>query len=162
MSEMNHDHEHGHDHGPDCACGCHDHDHDHDHHHEHAELRSIDFANFSAQFESHVHDQASTVSVTVEVSEGAALAFTAIIDVLCEIARNVESEGGVVGHIKAFAREGDAFAHASVTAADLPPEQEGDCARAFTHGASIQFVAIALLVDLHDLEQFVQRALEAL
>ena len=127
----------------------HDHDHDHEHHHEHAPAQKEEFAIEGAQMllEAHTHEQAATVSLDVKPAEGAPLAFKRLIDLMVSIAGEAEAHGGIVGHIKAFAREGDTFAHASVTASDLPVESEGAVEAVFGHDATIQLVAIVLLID---------------
>ena len=158
-----HTHEHDHDHGPDCTCGCHghhgherhhDHDHgDHEHHHEHAPAHTeeLDFARFAVSLEAHDHDQASTVSLTFHPKAGEQVALGKLIAAMQEIAHAAEARGGFVGHIKGFARNESAFAHASVTASDLPPECEGDRALPFGEGADIQLVAICMLIGLEEL-----------
>ena len=127
--------------------------HHHEHHHEHAPAHKETFAIDGAQvaLEAHTHEQAATVSLGIKPTEGARFRFKQLIGAMAAIAAEAESEGGIVGHIKAFAREGDAFAHASVTASDLPPESEGDVDAAFGPDAAIQLVAIVLLIDHHSL-----------
>ena len=63
------------------------------------------------------------------------------------VCAEIEAAGGIVGHIKAFASQDDAFAHASVTEANRKPDLEGDVAAPFGPDADIQLVAIALLLD---------------
>lgn len=70
------------------------------------------------------------------------------------IARAVEGEGAIVGHIKGYARQGGAFAHASVTAADIPATVEGGIAT-FSEGAEMQLVVIAMLISPEELLQVV-------
>ena len=60
-----------------------------------------------------------------------------------------------VGHIKAYARMGDAFAHASATDAQHAPACEGDTDLLLDSDTQCQLVAIALLIELDDLEQIV-------
>ena len=127
----------------------HDHHDHHDHHHDHAPSHKEACAIGGAQvsLEAHTHEQAATVSLDIRPAAGSGFAFQKLVSAMRALASEAEALGGIVGHIKAFAREGDAFAHASVTAADLPPESEGDIGAAFGSNATIQLVAIVLLVD---------------
>ena len=142
-------HSHAHDHGPDCTCGCHDHGHvhahDHDHGHEHSE--AIELAWARVELEAHTHEEAATVSMDIYPNSGSILAFCELVDAMQAIARAAELAGGIVGHIKAFAKQDDVFARASVTAADLPPTCDGDQSLALGNTAEIQVVAIVLLID---------------
>lgn len=140
---------HEHDHGPDCTCGCHDHEHEHGHHHEHEESLELSWAH--VELEAHTHEQAATVSMNIHPKEGSPVAFVDLVSIMQEIARASEQSGGIVGHIKAFAKRGDTFARASVTAADLPPTCDGDQSLELDASAEIQLAAIVLLVDQADL-----------
>ena len=168
------------DHGPDCTCGCHDHDHEHahqhhehsyahehahehddghDHHHhhdhEHTHEREVEIGWGTATLESHVHDQASTVSATIHAQSGSGVTFETLVEALQGVAQQVESAGALVGHIKAYARMGDSFAHASATDAQHAPACEGDTDLLLDSDTQCQLVAIALLIELDDLEQIV-------
>ena len=174
MSEIHEDH------GPDCTCGCHDHDHEHahqhhehghahehahehgdghDHHHhhdhEHTHEREIEIGWGTATLESHVHDQASTVSATIHAQSASGVTFETLVKALQGVAQQVESAGAIVGHIKAYARMGDSFAHASATDAQHAPACEGDVGMLLSSDTQCQLVAIALLIELDDLEQIV-------
>jgi len=156
-------------HGPDCTCGRHDHehehehvgehDHGHDHHHDHARERVLELSWGTATLESHVHEQAATVSATISVQPGSAVTFDTLVKALQAVAQHVESAGGIVGHIKAYAKAGDSFAHASTTDARHAPSCEGDASLPLSPEAQCQLVAIALLIDLEQLEQIVVDAL---
>jgi len=150
---------HEHEHGPDCTCGCHDHEHahEHGHHHEHEEVVELSWAH--VELEAHTHEQAATVSMNIHPKEGSPVAFADLVNTMQEIARASEQSGGIVGHIKAFAKRGDAFARASVTAADLPPTCDGDQSLALNASAEIQLAAIVLLVDQADLLAICKQAL---
>ena len=78
------------------------------------------------------------------------------------MAKQVESAGGIVGHIKGYARIGDPFVHASATDAQHAPAPEGDTSIPLDVDTQAQLAAIALLIDLDDLEQLVVSALEAI
>lgn len=127
----------------------HEHEHAHAHHHTHSETIDLEWADI--QFEAHTHEQAATVSMAIHPKAGCTATFSSLVDIMQNIARAAEASGGVVGHIKAFSKQGDAFAHASVTAADLAPTCEGDQSRALEGDADIQLVAIVLLLSEKDL-----------
>ena len=183
------EHETGHEHDADCTCGCHEghehtyehhhdgydrhhhehahghhhehgHGHDHEHHH-HSHMETLQLENALVELEAHTHEQAATVSMRIHPADGATIAFADIIAALQRIARAAEDVGGIVGHIKGFAKQGDAFAHASVTAADLDPTTEGDPALTFGASADIQLAAIVLLVSQNDLLALCKEALAA-
>ncbi len=174
MSEIHEDH------GPGCTCGCHDHDHehahqhhehghahehahehggghDHHHHHDHERTheREIEIGWGTATLESHVHDQASTVSATIHAQSGSGVTFETLVEALQGVAQQVESAGAIVGHIKAYARMGDSFAHASATDAQHAPACEGDVGMLLSSDTQCQLVAIALLIGLDELERIV-------
>jgi len=152
-------------HGSDCTCGCHDHDHehahdhDHGHHHDHAAGREVECRWGTAVLESHVHDQAATVSATIRAQSGSAATFEVLVEGLRSVAQHVESAGGIVGHIKAYARADGSFVHASATDAQHEPSCEGDASLPLGPEVCCQLVAIALLIDLGQLEQIVVDAL---
>ena len=118
-------------------------------HHSHRE--SFEIAGAKTFLEAHMHDQAATVSLAICPLEGTAFAFRTLLETMVIIASQVEAHGGIVGHIKAFAREGDRFSHASVTAAGFEPTCEGEADASFGEGADVQFVAIALFVNKEEL-----------
>ena len=160
-------------HGPDCTCGCHEgkhehdhaghgHDHRHDHRHDHAEgrTRAIELGWADVALESHVHEQASTVSATIPAHAESGKTFEALIEALRITSENIEAAGGIMGHIKAYARSGESFAHASATDAQHEPTCEGDVQLPLEPDVQTQLVAIALLIGLDDLESIVVEALK--
>ena len=106
-----------------------------------------------------MHDQAATVSASICPDEGKELAFGALVSALRFMAARAEEAGGIVGHVKAFAKEGASFAHASVVAADAEPTLEGDPSLSFGEEADIQLVCIVLLVGQEELVSICRRAL---
>ncbi|MBR0405480.1 MAG: hypothetical protein IJI68_09845 [Eggerthellaceae bacterium] len=112
-----------------------------------------------AFLEAHEHDQAMTVSVAICPEEGASIVFEELVEALRSIASGIEATGGIVGHVKAFARQDGAFAHASATEAGREPDCEGDVSFAFGFDADIQFVAIALLLGQDELISLCKSAL---
>ena len=149
--------EHGH--GPDCTCGCHDHDRDREHGHHHGHTENAELAWARVELEAHTHEQAATVSMGIHPKEGSPVVFSNLVDAMREIAQAAERAGGIVGHIKAFAKWDGSFARASVTAADLPPTCEGDLSLALGTATEVQLVAIILLIDETDLLSLCEESL---
>lgn len=137
----------------------HEHAHEHEHHHNYRESFDIPLA--EVFLEAHMHDQAATVSMALCPREGESIPFTTIVDAMSTIGVQAEAIGGIIGHIKGFAKEGDAFAHASVTDASIAPALEGDPAYRFGEEADIQLVAIVLLVGQDELIRICKAALSA-
>ena len=150
-----HEHEHNHGHHHD-----HEHEHSHDHHHEHENALQLTWADITLS--SHTHDQASVVSAAIKVREEGNTTFEALIGALRSIAVAAEAAGGIVGHIKGFARTGEAFVHASCTDANQPPQFEGDAAFALGPESQVELVAIVMLIELEELEHIVEEALQAI
>ena len=156
--DCGHDHGSGHEHyhgqGHDHGSG-HEHYHrsgrDHNHGHGHGRRESFASMGGEAFLEAHTHDQAATVSIAICPDEGRSISFTEIESALEDIARRIDAMGGIIGHIKAFARNDDYFAHASITDPHHTITSEGDATQAFDSEADIQLVAIALLIGLDDL-----------
>lgn len=146
-------HEHEHEH--------HEHAHEHEHeHHEHAHRESFMIPGAEVFVEAHMHDQAATVSMALCPAESRACEFGVLVAAMTEIAKRAESAGGIIGHIKAFARQDQLFAHASVTVADIEPAIEGDSTLAFGEESDIQLVAIVMLIELEELIEICKASLE--
>lgn len=141
---MEHQHKHGHEHDHN-----HQHGHHHEHHHSHEETVALSWADM--KLEAHTHEQAATVSMDIRPNAECTKTFPDLVAVMQGIAQDVENAGGIVGHIKAFAKQGDSSVHASVTAADLAPTIDGDQSCALAPSTDVQLVAIALLVTEDDL-----------
>lgn len=144
-------HEHEHEHA-------HHHEHEHVHHHDQVKRDSFELAQASIALEAHTHEQAATVSLRIRPKSGETVPFEIIVDAVRTIAANAEAAGGIIGHVKAFAREGDAFARVSATAADLPLDCKGALDVRFGKSANIQLVAIVLLIDLDQLASICKSA----
>ncbi len=147
--EMSHEHEHEH---------AHDHGHDHEHNHR----ESFQIACGEAFIEAHMHDQAATVSMAVCPDPSQTVRFDELVSCMQTVADQAEAAGGIIGHIKAFAKQGDAFAHASITSADIDPACEGDLTIALGEEADIQLVAIVLLIEQKSLIDMCRTALQSL
>ena len=146
--DRHHDHSHAHDHH-DHGLGHdddhHGHDHSHDHGHSHEETVETPWSTIA--LEGHTHEQAATVSATFHVNPESSYAFSSIVSLMQRIAKGVEDAGGIVGHIKATAKQDGSFARASVIAAELDPTCEGDLSLKLGSEADIQMAVIAMLVD---------------
>ena len=149
--EMNHEHEREHEHG-----------HEHGHGHEHNHRESFQIACGEAFIEAHMHDQAATVSMAVCPDPSQTVRFDELVSCMQTVADQAEAAGGIIGHIKAFAKQGDAFAHASITSADIDPACEGDLTIALGEEADIQLVAIVLLIEQKSLIDMCRTALQSL
>lgn len=108
---------------------------------------SFDTDAATVSLEAHTHEQAATVSLDIVPKAGSAISFESLVAAMQAIAVGAEEAGGIVGHLKAYARQDDAFAHASVTAPNLPPTCEGDITTRFGEAATIQLVSIVMLID---------------
>ena len=131
----------------------------HAHHHGQSHRESFAVPCGEAFLETHMHDQAATVSMAVCPDEGKAMAFADLVAALDGIASRVEEAGGIVGHVKAFACESDFFARASVTQAGMGADCEGDAGQSFGPEADIQLVAIALLLGQEELLAICRQAM---
>lgn len=143
---------HTHEHGPGCTCGC-------EHGHDPSKAPELSWA--QAALERHMHDAAATVSITLCPEPGCQVGFSSLACAMERIAQKAESSGVVVGHIKAFARQGDAFARASVVASDLPAALEGEPGLLIVQGTQVELVAIVLLMDCDELSSICCAALSA-
>ena len=90
------------------------------------------------------------------------LRFADLVEAMRSIADAVEARGAIVGHVKAYARQGGSTARASVTAAGMVAVAEGAADLVLGVGADIQLVAIALLADRDDLIAICKDALRRL
>ena len=152
MAEPHYAHDHGHDH---------EHSHAHDHSHGHTHERTLNLGYATAELSSHMHDQASTVSVTIKLNEGSAIEFSGIPSALQVVAERAEAAGGIIGHIKGYAETTSGFAHASCTDASQGVATQGELDLVIDVASNAQIVAIVMLIDLHELENIVIEALSS-
>ena len=108
-----------------------------------------------------MHEQAATVSATLALAQGTTFPFGRLSGALQAIAEQSEAQGGIVGHIKAYAETDKGFAHASCTDAALGTTSEGGDGFVLDSAAKIQLVAIVMLIDLHALEHIVADSLKS-
>ena len=106
-----------------------------------------------------MHEQAATVSATVNLADGCTAQFSQVADALRQIAAQSEAAGGIVGHVKAFAETPQGLSHASCTDALQGVATGGDSDMALDSDSRIQLVAIVMLIELDELERIVIDAL---
>ena len=128
--------------------GEHNHEHQHGHEHHHVHLRGS-FRGLGGEVKVEVtqHEQAAVASMLLQVEPGGSVAFSTVVAYLQALAERAEAAGGIVGHIKAFAREGELFANASVTSTDATEVDPAVLPFEFGSGADIQLVAIVLCLE---------------
>lgn len=102
-NSRSHNHDCSHDHGHDQACGhhhdheCDRHHHDHEHHHHHTEeIPSVSV---------YTHDMAVVGSVRCRIGGTYEAALDRLQSCMAQAAGAVESAGGLIGHVKAYAKE---------------------------------------------------------
>ena len=120
-------------------------------HEHHGHRESFAVPDGEAFLVASAHDQAATVSMTLCPGAGERIPFGELTKKMEAVARVAEGAGGIVGHIKGFAREGEAYAHASVTEAGRAAQCGGDLSASFGEDADIQLVFIVLLIGCDDL-----------
>ena len=109
--DHSHDHDCGHDHNHNRDCS-HDHGHDHDcghhhdhecnhHHHEHEHHHTEEIPSVSV----YTHDMAVVGSVRCRISGTYEAALDRLQSCMAQAAGAVESAGGLIGHVKAYAKE---------------------------------------------------------
>ena len=101
--EHHHGHEHEHEHGHEHVHH-HDHDHEHEHRHEHDHEHHHDHGHDSP-IEITTHEEAVIGTVRVRIPGSYEEALEDLKTRMAQTADEVEAAGGMVGHIKAFARE---------------------------------------------------------
>ena len=95
------------------GCGCHDHHHghDHEHHHEHHHHEQEAFPAVSV----YTHETATVGSVKCRIAGEYEEALNRLQKCMEETAREVEAAGGLIGHVKAFAKEEARYCMISIT-----------------------------------------------
>lgn len=153
-------HTHHEEHGETCACG-HEHIHEHIHDancacgHEHDGCAGcgIDAAPGTIHVEYHIHDEARVISGRLTIAGAYDTVKKAVASALERVAKAVQEQDGIVGHIKASCTVKTVDMY-SVTDTDVQiktaPAQE----------ISINVAAIVFLIDPEDAEDLVRLALE--
>ena len=145
-----------HEHDENCGCGCHDeHHHDHhcepEHHHEsehhhHHEHKPITIT---------THDMSIVGSYTFSIEKSYHEAEVILDILLKQVAKEVVSRGGIIGHIKAFlASEGESCM-ISIT------EEESNKRHVKASCCKAEGVAIVFCVEPEQLEEILTDAFKA-
>lgn len=158
------EHHHHHEHGENCTCGHHDHRHeahvhdencncgqDHGHSHDHKKEHHADSG--AIHVESHLHDDARVISGLLTVQADYSKLRDVLQQRLEELAAQVTTRGGIVGHIKASCevKEVEMFSITDVTVSiKKAPVQE----------IRINLAAIVFIVDRAEAERLVYDTLE--
>ena len=145
-----------HEHDENCGCGCHD-EHHHDHHcetehqqqsehHHHHEHKPITVT---------THDMSIVGSYTFRIEKSYQEAAAILDGLLKQVAKEVVSRGGIIGHIKAvLASEGESCM-ISIT------EEESNKRDVKASSCKVEGVAIVFCVEPEQLEGILTEALSA-
>ena len=153
-----HDGDHAHNHNDhECGCGHHEHQHDHsgscchkEHHHPKTYTVAIHLGSALALCRLSNHEGALIASCTLEL-EGAHLTPALLAKALQHVASKIESEAGIVGHIKCTATDDTGTAHISVTQASVDPTIIVNGIDVFSEEAEINIVIIEYGIEHADL-----------
>jgi len=168
MDEHNHEHNHDHDHD-------HNHEHNHNHEHEHGgsshgagQLRSRDSHGGKKKItarvrdvpgliyiERQIHDEAIVVSASLTLKSDVADLNARIAEGLESAAREVNEQGGIVGHIKASVST-TSSCMISVT------DESAMIKDSPLRRAQISLASILFLIDPEDAENIVRKALSGI
>lgn len=133
----------------------------HDHHDE-AVHELIDGRALSVDLTVRAHGETAVATAVVRGSESDPIVFADLVSALEALAGDVETGGGVVGHIKASVKRNGVFAHASVTDAAHVASFEGDSSLPIDATAQVDMVAIAASITVEELLAYAHRRLSAL
>ena len=135
-------HEHHHNHETECCGGHHEH---HEHHHE-AETLSFNVGGGVALCRLSSHEEANIVSCTLEL-ENTELELQSLAAALAGVATDIEEAGGLIGHIKCAAQNGESFARISVTQAGIDPFVESHNLKILNEETDISLALIVFAVE---------------
>ncbi|WP_139652521.1 hypothetical protein [Raoultibacter phocaeensis] len=116
--------------------------------HTGAHGRNLEFTQGTASLEGHTHAMASVVSLRVSLHPDTSTEFDALVSSLEALARDIECEGGVVGHIKALASCEAGSVRISIVDACRPALVRGPAPAALNDEACLDIAVIALAIDL--------------
>ncbi len=141
---------HDHHHDDDCCEHHHEHgdsycDHHHDHHHE-AQTMSFNVGGGVALCRLSSHEEANIVSCTLEL-ENTELELQSLAAALAGVATDIEEAGGLIGHIKCAAQNGESFARISVTQAGIDPFVESHNLKILNEETDISLALIVFAVE---------------
>lgn len=144
-----HAHEHHHEHDENCTCGCHD--HEHEHHHDHVHGRDVD----GIHIEHHIQDEACVVSGVMQLCGTYEPLRPRIAAALEALAAEINSRGGIVGHVKAAAevQQTEMFSVTDVKAM---------IKTAPTQDITVKMAAIVFAIEPETVEALVEAALRDL
>ena len=125
-----HSHAHDHDHTHDCHNHSHDHEHTHDHHHHGSEVPSVSV---------YTHEIATVGSVKCRIGGNYEEVLEKLKHCMKETAEAVEEAGGLIGHVKAFAREEARTCMISITEGEDMQCRQGFAGGIYVESANIVF-----------------------
>ena len=135
-------HEHHYNHETECCSGHHEH---HEHHHE-AQTMSFNVGGGVALCRLSSHEEANIVSCTLEL-ENTELELQSLAAALAGVATDIEEAGGLIGHIKCAAQNGESFARISVTQAGIDPFVESHNLKILNEETDISLALIVFAVE---------------
>lgn len=128
-------------------------------HHHHIEPREFEYAAGTMVLESNIHEGAAVVSSKIALKTGCTLPSLQLAKVMAEVAEAIESVGGIIGHIKAFASDANAqVIHLSITDASQAIHTEGPVDSLLDEKFSIEMVLIVFGLTLEQLQAFVEES----
>lgn len=148
-----HDHIHDHDHGS-CDCGC-----NHQHHHDDAKTISANVGGGIALCKLTTHEGALVVSCALEL-ENSTLSPACLASALAGVASDVEKLGGIVGHVKCAASNGEGSLHISVTQAGIEPTVMTSNLEVIDEDSEINIAVICFAVEHQELLDILLTRLE--
>ena len=154
--EHKHDHIHEHDNGS-CDCGC-GHQH-HRHHSDDAKTVSANVGGGIAWCKLTAHEGALVVSCALEL-ENSTLSPACLAAALAGVAYDVEKLGGIVGHVKCAASNGEGTLHISVTQAGVDPTVMVNNLEVLDEDSEINIAVICFEVEHQELLDILLTRLE--
>lgn len=148
-----HIHEHGHE---SCDCGC---NHQHHHHDDEAKTISANVGGGIALCKLTTHEGALVVSCALEL-EDSTLSPSCLASALAGVAYDVEKLGGIVGHVKCAASNGEGSLHISVTQAGIDPTVVVNNLEVLDEDSEINIAVICFAVEHQELLDILLTRLE--
>ena len=151
--EHNHIHEHD---GGSCDCGC---NYQHHHHDDDAKTVSANVGGGIALCKLTTHEGALVVSCALEL-ENSMLSSACLAAALAGVAYDVEKLGGIVGHVKCAASNGEGSLHISVTQAGIEPTVMANNLEVLDEDTEINIAVICFAVEHQELLNILLTRLE--
>ena len=117
------------------------------HHHEGLK-RQEERTGAELLFEAHEHEGAAAISCTVQPRKGCVIPFADLVEALMSAGATLEGAGAFIGHLTAFADDGERTAAVSITDLATGPAIIGDASVLITPGTQAQAVAIVVGLPL--------------